>query len=96
MEKKVVIVMFRHNPQLGNYCTLTEGEVVKSTKTTVTVTNGFGERSFDMDGKELKPVKSVYGSSYYQIFSFEKAKELFDGEKFNGYRISHGKEMLTC
>ena len=92
--KKVLVVMERYNPQLGFYCTIREGEVKKVLKNTVTVSDGFMERKFDLEGYEKKPSQSVYGSSTYHAYTIERAKELFDGEKFNNTRISSGKEIL--
>ena len=31
----------------------------------------------------------------YRIFSFDAAKEKHDGEKFDGFRISRGKEVFN-
>lgn len=93
-KKQVVLAMFRYNPQLGQYCTVKVTDIVKTTKTSIQVDYYGSRKVFDYFGNEKKPVKSVYGSSIYRIFAFEAAKELFDGEKFNGYRISRGKEVL--
>ncbi len=94
-KKQVILVMFRYNPQLGDYCTLEERDVVKTTKTCITVDCGCGfTKSFDVFGNEKKRSKDVYGSSLYRIYDLEAAKVLFDGEKFNGYRISRGKEIF--
>lgn len=87
--------MFRYNPQLGNYCTIKVCDIVKVTKATVQVDYYGSIKSFTPCGNEKKPTSSVYGSSYYQLYAFEAAKEVFDGEKFNGYRISRGKEILA-
>lgn len=93
--EKVLIVMERYNPQLGMYCTIDEGEVVKVLKNTVVVSNGFGERKFDVNGCEKNPTRSVYGSATYHVYGQSEAKALYDGEKrFNGIRISYGEKYL--
>ena len=93
--KQVVLVKFRCNPQIGDYCTIRIADVVRTTATTIQVENYGSRISFDLSGCEKKPSRSVYGSSEYRIYDFEAAKELFDGEKFKGYRISQGKEVFT-
>lgn len=95
--KKVLVVMERYNLQLGNYCVIREGEVKKVLKNTVTVEVAvLGERKFDLEGYEKKPTQSVYGSATYHAYTTERAKELFDGEKFNHSRISQGIELLQA
>ena len=86
--------MYRYNSQLGNYCTISKVDVVKATKATTTVDYYGGTKSFDSLGNERKPKSSIYGTSTYNIYSEERARKLFDGEKFNQYRISSGKELL--
>ena len=93
--KQVVLAMFRHNPQLGNYCTLKVVDVVKITKASVFI-DYFGSRKrFDFFGNDKDRSKAVYGSTLYRIYAFEAAKLFFDGDKFDGYRISHGKDVLA-
>ena len=92
--KQVILAMFRHNPQLGAYCTIQVVDVVKVTNASVMVDYYGSRKSFDFFGNEKKPTEAVYGTAIYKIFVFEAAKELFDGEKFNGYRISSGKEVF--
>ena len=94
--KKVLVVMERYNPQLGCYCTIKECEVKRVYKNTVTVYDGSMERKFDINGYEKKPCQSIYGTSTYHAYTIEKAKELFDGEKFDGYRISQGIALLKA
>lgn len=92
--KQVVLAKFRYNPQLGSYCTIQIVDIVKTTKTAIQV-NVYGSRkSFDVYGNEKKPSRCVYGDSSYRIYDFEAAKQQYDGEKFNGYRISQGREVL--
>lgn len=93
-QNQVVLAMFRYNPQLGNYCTLKIANVIRVAKKSMLVSDGYTERRFTLCGNEVKPTSSVYGSAYYRVFAFELAKELFDGEKFDGYRISSGKNIL--
>lgn len=93
-KKQVVLAMFRYNPQLGQYCTVKVTDIVKTTKTSVQVDYYGTRKSFDFFANEKKAGKVVYGTAIYRIFTFEAAKELFDGEKFNGYRISQGKEVF--
>lgn len=94
-KKQVVLAMFRYNPQLDDYCTLKMADVVRKTNTCITVDCGYGiKKSFDVFGNEKKPKEAAYGSSIYRIYDLEASKELFDGERFNGCRISTGKEIL--
>jgi len=92
--KQVIMAMFRHNPQLGNYCTIKVVDVVKVTKASVFVDYYGSRKKFDFSGNEKEEQECVYGSAYYKIYAYDAAKELFDGEKFAGYRISRGKEVF--
>ena len=94
-KKQVVLVMFRYNPQLGVYCTVRLADVVKTTKSSVFVDFYGSSKCFDQSGRERNPRASLYGSSSYHIYTKEEAKELFDGETFNGYRISTGLELFN-
>ena len=92
--KKVLVVMERYNPQLGYYCTVKVGEVKRVLKNTVTVFDGYTEKKFDLEGYEKKPTQSLYGTATYHAYTVERARELFDGEKFNNVRISSGADYL--
>lgn len=95
-QTQVIFAMFRYNPQLGSYCTLSLGNVVRVNKKTMVVNNGFYDKKFDFFGNEVKPTSAVYGSARYCVFALELAKELYDASKgtFDGYRISRGKELV--
>lgn len=94
VKEQVVLVMYRYNPQLGNYCTLKMVDIIKVTKTSIKVDYYGSAKAFDFFGREKKPAKCVYGDACYRIYMPEVAKNMFDGEKFDGYRISSGKEVL--
>lgn len=94
-KKQVVLAMYRSNPQLGDYCTLEITDIVRATKTALSIDWYGTTKSFDVFGKEKKPNKAVYGEVMYRIFSFDAAKEKHDGEKFDGFRISRGKEVFN-
>lgn len=94
-KREVVMVMFRSNPQLGDYCCIRKAEIVKVNKKSMTVSDGITTRKFTFFGTEVTPTNSVYGSTCYRVYCDELVKEKFDGEKFDGYRISQGKEILT-
>ncbi len=93
-KKQVILVMYRSNPQLGDYCTLRVTDIVRTSKKTIVVDYYGSEKKFDEFGNEKKPTRAVYGSSMYRIFAFDAAKVLFDGEKFDGFRISEGKSVF--
>lgn len=93
-KRQVVLAMFRCNPQIGNYCTIRIADVVKTTKTSIQIDFYGTCKSFDAFGNEKRKSKVSYGDALYRIFGKEAAKLLFDGEKFNGYRISEGKKIL--
>lgn len=93
-KEQVVLVMYRYNPQLGNYCTLRISDVIKVTKTSIKVDYYGTEKVFNFCGMEKKPAKCVYGSAFYRIYTLDRAKDLFDGEKFDGYKISTGKNIF--
>ena len=86
--------MFRYNPQLGNYCTVKIVDILKTTKTSISIDYDGSMKKFDAFGEEKNSERSIYGSVYYRIFTFDRAKQLFDGKKFNGYRINTGMDFL--
>lgn len=92
---QVIVAMYRYNPQLGNYCTLSLADVVRVNKKTFVVNNGFYDRKFDFFGCEVNAKDAIYGRAFYRAYTIERAKELFDGEKFDGYRISGNNVLST-
>lgn len=93
-KNQVIIVMYRYNPQLGSYCTLRLAEVVKVNKKTFVANDGITERKFNFCGNEVNPKSAIYGRAFYCAYSIELAKEKFDGEKFDGYRVTSGKKVF--
>lgn len=87
---KAFRLMERHNPQLGTYYSWTTGEVARNPKTTVLIEIYGTNHSFDVEtGVERKKSKSVYGSSYYSLFTesqmkVESARLIANGCRVNG------------
>lgn len=94
--KQVLVVMERYNPQLGCYCTIRKGEVKKVLKASAIVSDGFTDRKYDLEGYEKSSNEALYGSTTHHVYTYERAKELFDGDKFNRTRISSGIEILQA
>lgn len=86
--------MYRSNPQLGRYCCIKKANIVKVNKKSYTVSDGYTNRLFTFCGDEVKHTESVYGYTYYRIWAQELVPDLFDGEKFDGYRVSSGIKLL--
>lgn len=96
--KKVLVVMTRYNPQLGAYCEIRHADVKSIRKNTVIVSIDGGSSyhiKYDLKGYDKNPREALYGSSDYHCYTIDEAKAKFDGEKFNGIRISYGKEVIA-
>lgn len=90
---KALRVMFRYNPQLGEYASLSVSEVIKLTSGSAII-NAYGasEEKYDFYGDRRDNTRSLYGSSTYKLYpkdvAIDMLKEFANEGKFNGFRVS--------